>query len=270
MPRTRQPVRVSASLQSRYLAGEFNQSQLAEQLGVKVRRLRKELIRLGLPTSPPGGRRRVARTIPAELVEAYGRGELNIADIAAALRVSCSTAWHRLREQGVARPRQPVRISASLQRRYLAGELNQGQLAEQLGVTAGRLRNELIRLGLPTYSPASRRRVAPTIPVELVEAYIRGELTADAIAVALGVSHRTVTHRLRDQGVHIRNIAEATSLRRLDRHVPQEQEIQQLRAQGWTLAAIGAREGISRQRVHQILKRAATRQGERGKGDTLR
>jgi transcriptional regulator with XRE-family HTH domain len=92
---------IPANLRRRYLAGEFTQAELARHLGVSVNVLRPALVRHGLPTLSPAGRRWGLRAVPRELVEGYERGELSMVNIAKRLGVSRPTVALRLREQGV-------------------------------------------------------------------------------------------------------------------------------------------------------------------------
>jgi hypothetical protein len=68
----------------------------------------------------------------------------------------------------VSRPPKRLSIPASVRRRYLAGEFTQVELARHLGVSVYLLHRELVRLGLPTLSPAGRHWVLRTVPRELV------------------------------------------------------------------------------------------------------
>ena len=157
----------------------------------------------------------------------------------------------------MSRPANSLSIPLHLQRRYLAGEFNQAEFARHLGVSLYALRRALVRLGLPTLSPAGRHWVLRTVPRGLVERYKRGELTIVDIARRLGISRPTVALRLREQGVHIRTASEVASLRGRQQGGPRDREIGRLRAKGWAVTAIAGRFGISRTRVRQILKAAA-------------
>jgi hypothetical protein len=119
------------------------------------------------------------------------------------------------------------------------------------------LRRALVRFGLPTRSPAGRRWSLRTMPRELVQGYVRGDLTIVDIARRLGVSRVTVALRLREQGVHIRTPSEVANVQGRGQGGPRDREICRLRAKGWAVTAIAGRFGISRQRVLQILKATA-------------
>jgi transcriptional regulator with XRE-family HTH domain len=95
------PLAIPPQLRRRYLAGEFTQAELARHLGVSVNLLRRALVRYGLPTLSPAGRRWGLRAVPRALVRGYERGKLSMVDIAKRLGVSRPTVALRLREQGV-------------------------------------------------------------------------------------------------------------------------------------------------------------------------
>jgi DNA-binding CsgD family transcriptional regulator len=155
--------------------------------------------------------------------------------------------------------RAPKRLSIpeSVRRRYLAGEFTQVELTRHLGVSVYLLHRELVRLGLPTLSPAGRHWTLRTVPGELIEGYKRGTLTIVEIAKRLGIHRVTVALRLREQGVCVRNRGEAAGVKRHCQYVPRDREICRLRAKGWTATAIAERFGISHRRVLQVLKAAA-------------
>ena len=159
----------------------------------------------------------------------------------------------------MSRPPKRLSIPANVRRRYLAGEFTQAELAQHLGVSVYLLRRALVRLGLPTLSPAGRHWVRRTVPRELVQGYVRGELNIVDIAKRLGVSQPTVALRLREQGVCVRTAVAAAGVKRHRQYGPRDREIGRLRANGWTAAAIAERFGISDRRVLQILKAAAGR-----------
>ncbi len=146
----------------------------------------------------------------------------------------------------MSRSRKSLSIPANLRRRYLAGEFTQAELARHPGVSVYWLRRALVRLGVPTLSPAGRRWGLRAVPLELVESYQRGELSMVDIAKRLGVSRPTVALRLRAR--------RACPRPRRGRQSPaaapcgpRGRGLCRLRAEGWA---------VSRHRARQILKPA--------------
>ena len=93
----------------------------------------------------------------------------------------------------------------------------------------------------------------PKLPPALVRRYVAGELGRDALAREAGVSDKAAERALRALGVY-RTKGQGMAAHFAAKHGRRRALAVRLRAQGLTLAAIGARLGVGAERVRQIVE----------------
>ena len=127
------------------------------------------------------------------------------------------------------------------------------QVADRYGVSRSHVYRTILRLAPSTMrKQGPPRRTSPSErDLEIVEAYREGA-TLDQVADRCGVSWRTVYRTIRAIAPWI--LRRQGAPRRPDPN-ERDRRILENRRAGMTLAEIGELEGLSRQRVHVILKR---------------
>ncbi len=89
---------------------------------------------------------------------------------------------------------------------------------------------------------------------DLKRAYVKQGLTLEETAVALGVSMPSVVRYMARYNIPRRHQGARTS-QEIAAITERDRKVVELHAEGWSMIKIADRFGISRQRVHTIIKR---------------
>ena len=135
--------------------------------------------------------------------------------------------------------------------RYRAGRVGDAGLAAETGWGRATVRRALLRQGVALRRERVGGPRARVLTDDQLDRYRRGAAAVTALAGETGWCPQTVCDALRRQGVTPRPRGVRS------RHGPVAvAEMRRLRGAGWTLARIGQRFGITRERVRQLLVHA--------------
>lgn len=209
-PSQQLPPLAKRSLASAYVTRRESITEIAARFGCSEHHARNELRRHGIGRSrtqqlPPG----CIELSPQLLQRWYVRDELTLEQISERAGGSPARAQVALRRAGIParapgtvpkRRLQPL-MKEVLHQLYVVEELSTAQIAERMGGQASRVRNALIRAGIPR-RPRTRPPTRLGIPRdELEDLYVGQRASADTIAATHGVSTYQVRLRLRAEGI---------------------------------------------------------------------
>ena len=149
--------------------------------------------------------------------------------------------------------RRPKALTDNQLARYRAGQVSVTDLAAETGWGNGAVRRALLRQDVTLRRERVGRPLAHVLTDDQLDRYRRGEVSAKALAREAGWPLQTVCAALRRQGVAVR----PRGRRPPRRGRAEVAEMRRLRAEGWTLARVGQRFGLTRERVRQLLAKAA-------------
>ena len=150
----------------------------------------------------------------------------------------------------------PKTVPAELIERYARGELSLGRLAEAAGVAPTTAARCVREAGVPLRSHAESARIRPLkpVPAEVIDGYLRGELSAQRAAALAGCTRKVVRRHVLRAGLPVRGKSAAARLR-MRKNEARDAAIREMRAAGRKVAEVAQLFGVTEQRVSQIAPR---------------
>lgn len=179
-------------LRTLFIEEGLTAAQIAEQVGLTVRQVRRRLEKAGI--------RRPPRSDAGEVVRLYREGHSTRA-VAALLGVHQSTVWRQLKTSGT--PLRPVGTELTvlsrpaLEQLHVRDGMALEEIAERFQVTPHVVARNLDRYGIPRRRPPLDRAV-------LDELYVHQRLGISAVAGRLEVSETRIRADLAHHGIPIR------------------------------------------------------------------